>query len=317
MSKIEWTEQTWNPIVGCTQVLNGDPVLSGCLHCYAMNQAYRNQAMGLRSYQGVALKTSLGEIVWTGKVNLVPEALAKPLRRRKPTMWFVNSMSDLFHESVPFEWVDLIFGIMALCPQHNFQILTKRSLRMLEWSEQTCRADWCNAIIHHAWKYVDDLVGGTINLDTAIRQPGFPLPNCWLGVSVESQAAADERVPLLLSTPASKRFLSCEPLLAPVDLTAHAAFKEGIDWVIVGGESGYNARLCSPDWVRSIVSQCKTFGVPVFVKQLGSDWAKQNGTHRSDTKGADPDLWTEDLRVRDFPDESDRPCASSQELKLV
>lgn len=287
-------------------MLNGDKASSGCLHCYAMRQAYRNQAMGLRGYQGIAKKTSKGDIVWTGSVNLVCEALAKPLRRRKPTIWFVNSMSDLFHESVPFEWIDLVFGIMALCPIHSFQILTKRPLRMLKWSEQTDRGDWCNAIIHHAWQYVCDLVGGTINLDIAIRKPGFPLPHCWLGVSVENQAAARERIGLLLSTPAALRFLSCEPLLESLDLNAVNTLDGGIDWVIVGGESGHNARPCSLNWIRSIVSQCKAADIPVYVKQLGTDWAKQGGTHRSDSKGGNPQVWAEDLRIREFPGVSDR-----------
>jgi protein gp37 len=218
MSQIQWTQQTWNPILNCTQIIGNSQELSGCQNCYAMRQAYRNQAMGLRGYQRVVKKLSLGDIVWTGKVNLVPEVLLKPLQRQKPTIWFVNSMSDLFHKSVSFEMIDLIFGIMALSQQHTFQVLTKRPERMLEWSEQTHRDDWCNALVHYAWSGVSKLVNGTKNLDTAIRYPGFPLPNVWLGVSVESQSSADERIPLLLKTPAALRFLSCEPLLESMDL---------------------------------------------------------------------------------------------------
>lgn len=123
MSQIQWTQQTWNPILGCTQIIGNSQELSGCQNCYAMHQAFCNQAIGLRGYQGVAKKLSQGDIVWTGIVNLVPEALLKPLQRQKPTTWFVNSMSDLFHESVSFEMIDLIFGVMALSQQHTFQVL--------------------------------------------------------------------------------------------------------------------------------------------------------------------------------------------------
>lgn len=338
MSQIQWTQQTWNPILGCTQVIIGNPALSGCLHCYAMRQAYRNQAMGLRGYQGVVKKTSQNNIVWTGKVNLVPEALLKPLERQKPTTWFVNSMSDLFHESVPFEWINLVFGIMALCQQHTFQVLTKRPLRMLEWSEQTHRDDWCNALVHYAPSGISKLVTDTTNtrdlgknnsppnslLDVAIRYPGFPLPNVWLGVSVESQLSADERIPLLLETPAALRFLSCEPLLESVDLTTlrclnggltqpdvgfnpgqplgtFNALRAGISWGIVGGESGYNARPCSLDWIHHLVAQFKAAGIPIFVKQLGTAWAKSSGTYHIHSKGGDPNVWTPDLRIREFP----------------
>ncbi len=145
----------------------------------------------------------------------------------------------------------------------------------------------------------------------------WPVSNWWAGVSVESQATADERLPLLLNTPAVVRFLSCEPLLAPVDLTTHAAFKGGIDWVIVGGESGHNARPCSPDWVHSIVNQCMAKSIPIYVKQLGTDWAKQSGTWGNDTKGGDPRDWAEDLRVREFPIVCDRRCASFSDLQSV
>ncbi len=324
MSKIQWTQQTWNPILGCTQIIGNSQELSGCHNCYAMRQAYRNQAMGLRGYQGLVKKTSQREIVWTGKVNLVPEALMKPLQRQKPTTWFVNSMSDLFHESVSFEMVDLIFGIMALSQQHTFQVLTKRPLRMLEWTEQTHRDDWCNALVQYAPSGVSKLVTGTTNLDVAIRHPGFPLPNVWLGVSVESQSAADERIPLLLETPASQRFLSCEPLLESVDLTTikcldggltqpgvefnpgqplgtFDALRAGISWGIVGGESGHYARPCSLDWIRHLVRQFKVAGIPIFVKQLGTDWAKSSGTYSQNSKGGDPEVWEPDLRIREFP----------------
>lgn len=324
MSQIQWTQQTWNPLLGCTQIIGNPQELSGCQNCYAMRQAYRNQAMGLRGYQGVAKKLSQGDIVWTGIVNLVPQALLKPLQRQKPTTWFVNSMSDLFHDSISFEWINLIFGVMSLCPQHTFQILTKRPERMLEWFEQTHRDDWCNALIHYAWSGVSKFVNGTTNLDDSIRAPGFPLPNVWLGVSVESQFAADERIPLLLETPAALRFLSCEPLLEYIDLTTvrcpngaltqqrvefdpwqllgtFNALSAGISWGIVGGESGYNARPCSVEWIRHLISQFKTAVIPIFVKQLGTSWARSSGTYRDHSKGGDPQVWPEDLRIREFP----------------
>lgn len=343
MTRIQWCDSTWNPIVGCTQVINGDPTSSGCLNCYAQRQAYRNQAMRLRGYQDVAKKTSKGNIVWTGQVNLVLEALAKPLQRQKPTTWFVNSMSDLWHNSVPFAWVDLIFGIISLCPQHTFQILTKRPERMLAWSEQTHRDDWANAVIHHAWQDVAHRVSSTSALNQAIRKPGFPLPNVLLGVSVETQAAANERIELLLQTPAALRFLSCEPLLEEVDLTTVRCLDEamtqpgvkfypaqplgtfnaldaGISWIIAGGESGYNARRCSVDWIRALVRQCQVTGVPVFVKQLGTQWAKASGTMDTHSKGGDPSVWSEDLRVRqfpEFPDVSDRLSNATSNLQEI
>lgn len=343
MTLIQWCDSTWNPIVGCTQLINGDPASSGCTNCYAQRQAYRNQAMRLRGYEGVAKKTSKGDIVWTGKVNLVLEALAKPLQRQKPTTWFVNSMSDLFHLTVAFDWVDLIFGIMSLCPQHTFQILTKRPERMLEWTEQTHRDDWANAVIHHVWKDIAHEFNSTSALNQAIRKPGLTLPNVLLGVSVETQATADERIPLLLQTPAALRFLNCEPLLEEVDLTTvrcldgamtqpgvkfnsaqplgtFNALTAGISWIIAGGESGYNARRCSVEWIRALVRQCKAAGVPVFVKQLGTHWAKTSGTMDTHTKGGDPSVWSENLRVRqfpEFPDVSDRLSNAASGLQEI
>lgn len=233
-------------------------------------------------------------------------------------------MSDLFHESVSFEIIDLIFGIMALSQQHTFQVLTKRPERMLEWVEQTHPDDWSNALVHYAWLGVSKLVNGTTNLDDSIKYSGFPLPNVWLGVSVESQLAADYRIPLLLEIPAALRFLSCEPILESIDLTTirclndaltqpgvdfnpaqplstFNALKVGISWGIVGGESGHNARPCSLDWIRELLQQFETAGVPVFVKQLGTSWAKSSGTYRSHSKGGNPSIWAEDLQIREFP----------------
>lgn len=223
-SAIEWTERTWNPIVGCS--IHS----AGCTNCYAMKMAGRLEAMAaaqvaaqgpvpLVHYLGTTTKTKAG-FVWTGKVNVAPDTiLMEPLRRKKPTTWFVNSMSDLFHESVPDEVIDRVFAVMALCPQHRFQVLTKRADRM--WA-------YCSSGTVAARIAAEARSGRYTARHTYTRWLGglgevvkaqWPLPNVWLGVSVEDQRAADERIPHLLATPAAVRFLSCEPLLGPVDLT--------------------------------------------------------------------------------------------------
>ena len=315
MSNIEWTSKTWNPIVGCSKVS------AGCQNCYAINQAYRNAAMGakldnpgrLAYYEGLTEKRG-NRVEWTGKVAFVPEALEIPLRTKKPTTWFVNSMSDLFHESVTFEQLCEIFDVMGGTPQHTYQILTKRPQRMAE-------------MVPLIYRELAACEG--MELPEDIEPPS----HIWLGCTVENQATADERIPLLLQTPAAVRFLSCEPLLEDLDLfllddCPHCDVfsqgcpdcydtgkipvnAEGIDWVIVGGESGPGARPCDIAWIRSIVEQCKAAGVPCFVKQLGNtpklqvhdchqppaNWADYGSTG----KGNDPDEWPEDLRVRQMP----------------
>lgn len=225
-----------------------------------------------------------------GKLALNETALLEPLRRRKPTTYFVNSMGDLFHEDVPDEWIDRLFAVMALCPQHTFQILTKRSDRMLGYLE-----GW-NCIGGQRKRKAlivaekQELLGRPQNIIG-----DWPLPNVWLGVSVEDQRAADERVPDLLATPAAVHWLSCEPLLGPVDLTKpfyqhstgyemqgylrdkaeHDDFRywaEKLEWIVVGGESGKDARPMHPDWARSLRDQCHAAGVPFFFKQWG-EWS--------------------------------------------
>lgn len=272
MSKIEWTERTWNPIVGCSVVS------PGCTNCYAMRMAGRLAAMGQERYAGLTKPTKAGA-VWTGAMRAVPAALTLPLRRGTPTTWFVNSMSDLFHEGVPDAEIDRVFAVMALCPQHTFQVLTKRSARM-------------RAYLGH---------GGTC-IPIGIRQqaealfgrdPGplpITLPNVFLGVSAEDQRRADERVPDLLATPAAVRFVSAEPLLGPIDFTAMDADHDRgfgeidalrgiayagpavkgiprLDWVIVGKESGHGARWIDDGPVRAIRDQCVPAGVAFFYKQ--------------------------------------------------
>jgi protein gp37 len=258
-SKIEWTEETWNPVAGCSLVS------PGCTNCYAMRMASRLEAMGQTKYAGTTKKVN-GLSVWTGKINLADDALAIPLKRSKPTMWFVNSMSDLFHKDVPFEYIDKVFAVMALTPQHTYQILTKRTERMAEYTAATY------------------LPGGVLvaldQMESGIEATGaqWPLPNVWLGTSCEDQQRADERIPHLLKCPAAVRFLSCEPLLGPIDFgdedEIHGPFNRLdlglIHWVIVGGESGPGARPMNVEWARSIVEQCKAAGAACFVKQLGA-----------------------------------------------
>lgn len=212
-SRIEWTEQTWNPTVGCTKIS------PGCKNCYAETMAKRLQAMGMRGYENGF------------RLTLMPERLSEPLERRKPTVYFVNSMSDLFHEKVPFGYIRQVFDVMAQAPQHTFQVLTKRAERMAEFCQGT----------------------------------NVP-PNVWLGVSVENSKHGVPRISVLREIETSVRFLSIEPLLehlGEIDLT-------GIHWVIVGGESGPKARPMKREWVDSIKQQCDAADVAFFFKQWGT-----------------------------------------------
>jgi len=198
-SKIEWTGHTWNPVAGCS-------VLSpGCTNCYAMKMAGRLEAMGQELYKGLTKPTRAGA-VWTGVMRQASDdVLLAPLRRKKPTTYFVNSMSDLFHENIPDEWRDPIFRVMALTPQHTYQVLTKRAERMRDYMDGLTRQEWWKARLFEDGK-------------RPYPFPNWPLPNVWLGVSTERQQEADERIPLLLQTPAAVRFTSAEPLLGPLDL---------------------------------------------------------------------------------------------------
>ena len=220
-TKIEWTDKTWNPVTGCTQIS------SGCTNCYAETMAIRLHAMGVAKYE-------------SGFVPTIHEnALNEPLQWKRPHTVFVCSMADLFHESIPFEFIDKVIDVIRQANHHRFQILTKRSQRMAEY--------FANAEIPK---------------------------NVWLGVTVES-ASEKSRVEALRSLPSTIRFLSCEPLLddlGSIDLT-------DIDWIIVGGESGVRARPMKPDWVRSILRQADEQGTAFFFKQWGtwgSDGIKRN-----------------------------------------
>ncbi|MEA3537649.1 MAG: phage Gp37/Gp68 family protein [Pseudomonadota bacterium] len=275
-TKIEWTDATWNPITGCTVHS------AGCTNCYAMQLAgtrLRNHP----SRKGLTREVN-GNHVWTGEVRFNEQWLLQPLQWKRPRDIFVCAHADLFHGFVPDAWIDKIFAVMAMASHHRFQVLTKRSDRMRAYmTRPDLRADLLDAASHLTddWKWQ---ARGVWNAET------WPLPNVWLGVSVEDQKAADERIPDLLATPAAIRWLSCEPLLGPVDLNSVKRWSEcnipeyggegyefisclrgGLDWIVCGGESGPNARPMHPDWARSLRDQCAAAGVPFHFKQWG-EW---------------------------------------------
>ena len=200
---------------------------------------------------------------------MVPEHLAAPLRWRRPRRVFVNSMSDLFHESLTNEQIAAVFGVMAASPRHTFQVLTKRAARMREWFEWYEGESGAGATPLAAILAARDHVGALASRDHEFGP--WPLPHVWIGVSVENQAAADERIPELLRTPAAVRWLSCEPLIGPVDLAAASpnarSLVEDLDWIVAGCESGPGARPCDVAWLRSLRDQCATAGVAYFLKQ--------------------------------------------------
>jgi protein gp37 len=288
---IQWTEATWNPITGCTKVSQG------CKHCYAEREWARLSHAKNSVYFGRKFTD----------VMMRPERLTQPMKwARQPRMIFVNSMSDLFHESVPFDFIARVWSAMDETPMHTYQILTKRPERAVDFIE---------------W----------------LGEP--PLTNVWLGTSIEDQATADERIPWIVQTGAWVRWISAEPLLANVDLSAFLPHADDenpggsrcLDWVVVGGESGHDkdARPFNVQWARRIVQQCRAAKVPVFVKQLGrfpfssddADYTRMPWMHfhkdryehpgppplalrtmrLPSRKGGDPEQWPEDVRVREFP----------------
>lgn len=336
-SRIEWTEATWNPIAGCSLVS------PGCTHCYAMKDAHRlagnpNPRIAAKYAGTTKIAARGGEAkgrtgkrnvpVWTGRVNVADDqVLTQPLRWQKPRRIFVNSMSDLFHADVPDAAIDRIFAVMALTPLHTFQVLTKRAERMRAYLSAPDVAE-------RVWKAVHALAdlwadgGSEFRLPCVDGDPimpalaahgadwggdlPWPLANVWLGVSAEDQTRADERVPVLLDTPAAVRWVSAEPLLGPIDftrirqtwfptapgrpatvpgpseppvildaLTGCRRWPSGdliarrgphLDWIVAGGESGVGARPMHPAWVRSIRDQCARASVPFHFKHWGQ-WA--------------------------------------------
>lgn len=293
---IEWADATVNAVNGCSVVS------PGCTNCYAMKLA----GTRLRHHPSRAGLTGNvnGHIVWNGQVRLNEDQLLQPLRWKRPRRIFWNAHGDLFHDAVPDEWIDRVFAVCALTPHHQHLILTKRSARMRAYLTAL-------GVGERVYGLLNSITGRRVVFDPAVSAANpecWPLPNVWLGVSVEDQARADQRIPDLLATPAAVRFISAEPLLGPVDLcwiatasdgyplrldamtgiirhTTHKAFidreakpdpvgtidgfRPNLDWVIVGGESGPGARPMDTDWARSLRDQCQAAGVPFFFKQWG------------------------------------------------
>lgn len=343
-TKIEWTQgpdgtpgMTWNPTRGC------DEIAPGCAHCYAKTFAERFRGVPGHPYeQGFDPRTA-------------PDQLALPLEWKKPRRIFVDSMSDLFHESFPFEYIAACFGVMAACQRHTFQVLTKRPARAVQFFRWIAdQAEELRANVGeeppsgHAEPSACALflstVTGEPDLLRDVQHAAWPLPNVWIGTSIANQIDADKNIQELIGIPAAVRFLSIEPLISLVDLYVAMFGAEhpwrgqhpemrgmnslsfidgigyGLDWVIVGGESGQGARPCNLEWVRSIVAQCAAGGVPCFVKQLGSKpySVPDRITYRhnvirmpqgfsrflNDRKGGDIAEFPADLRVRQFPEVS-------------
>lgn len=307
-TKIEWADATLNYANGCSLAS------PGCTNCYAMRAGGRN--LPGHPSTGLTMPTKAGH-VWTGEIRLSERALQQALRWKAPRRIFWNAHGDLFHENVPDEAIDRLFAVCALTPQHTHMILTKRSARMREYMTKL------SAVWHDAGDPFDDRIG-TLLVELSgspcaigMWEEQFILPNVWLGVSVEDQQRADERIPDLLATPSAVRFISAEPLLGPVDLGAvrwnvagytmigalpdpaeaddfrwahHEA--QGIRWVIIGTESGHHARHMDNAWAQPIVDQCQAAGVAVMVKQLSSGTARP--LH-------DIEQFPEGLRIREFP----------------
>ena len=301
-SKIEWTDATWNPITGCSVVS------PGCRNCYAMRLA-GGRMKDHPSRAGLTEPGPRGP-VWTGAVRFNAAWLDQPLRWRRPRNIFVVAHGDLFHEAVPDEWIDRVFAVMALAPQHRFQVLTKRPARMLEYmtsiedarpqmrrpGDSTLPAG--NGRLRdetgHEGGWRSALVEGMAQKMWAERNPKggdpspwlavhLPLNNVWLGTSAEDQARVDERIPRLLETPAAVRWVSAEPLLGPIQLY----HLEQLDWVVAGGESGPGARPMAVQWARALRDQCVAAGVPYFFKQWG-EWAPHSATDRDEPDPLEP-----------------------------
>lgn len=302
---ISWTNETWNPVVGC------EAVSEGCDHCYAKT------LHDMRHKAFLAGKNVLPQYAMPFEtVQLKPDRLTNPMHWKAPRRVFVNSVSDLFHKDVPLDFLDRCFVVMGFCRRHTFQILTKRPHRMRDymksWEGPTTGA------MADRWDVARRWLRGQLDPRSAITRNNLreararkiraqqdyvgigmahrvptDFTNIWLGTSVEHQAAADKRIPMLLDTPAHVRFLSCEPLLGPVDLMPlqiqHYAPDRRIDWVIVGGESGDKRREMDMRWMAEIVGHCRASGVPVFVKQ--------DSAPKSEDRGRIPD----DLWVRQYP----------------
>lgn len=334
---IEWTDATWNPVRGCSRVSEG------CRNCYAERQAARFATPGIGvlgeegkipserpaaykagPFYGFVTKVN-GHPAWTGKVELVESHLLDPLKWKDPIRIFVNSMSDLFHENLPDEAIDQVFAVMALCPQHTFQILTKRPKRMLEYLRTIPLGGHDGSNDSRQYRVVLAIRNISDKFKSVQRDnlilPKWPLPNVWLGVSVENHSTAHERVPILRQVPAAVRFISQEPQIDYIEWGLVGGVS-GIDLLIQGGESGPGARPFDLKWARTTRDECKAASVAYFLKQVGAkpiDTDPKRWQHRMrigdgnqeynryikvkllDRKGGDISEWEEALRVREFP----------------
>ena len=302
-TSIQWTDATWSPVTGCTKVS------AGCRNCYAERLFPRAYS---RTCKNCGLRTADCNCDYFKQREFTdvlthPDRLEQPLHWKKPRRIFVNSMSDLFHEDVPFEFIDRVFAVMALTPQHTYQILTKRPERMLQYLREIENDDRDL----HRWQGWACELSNSQCAAGLVEECDWPLPNVWLGVSCEDQKTADERIYFLLQTPAAVRFVSYEPGLGPVSFRQVASpwgcliqlpigrslrasnsratdsMKHpkanmdvwlkvldqiaGIHWVIVGGESGPGARPFNIQWARDVIAQCKAAGVACFMKQVGQN----------------------------------------------
>jgi protein gp37 len=299
MTTIEWTEQTWNPTTGC------DRISPGCDNCYALTMAKRLKGMGQAKYQNDGDPRTSGPGF---DLTVHPDTLTEPLRWKKPRKVFVNSMSDLFHARVPREFLARVFAVMAATPQHTYQILTKRPERAARILTDLCtcgrghppgehfRSEMEWAATSHSPTYVPGLEHGIYH------RSGWPLPNVWIGTSIESDKYT-RRADHLRTTPAAVRFISAEPLLGPLESLSLL----DIDWLILGGESGPGARLLEPWWITDLIHQARQTGTAPFVKQLGTVYARYTAVAGKtvaawgDTKASVPEHWPASLRVREYP----------------
>lgn len=301
-SSIEWTEASWSCLAGCTWAS------PGCDNCYAATMTRRLEAMGQSDYAGLATRKH-----FNGVVRPIEHKLSVPLRWKKPRLIFVNSMSDVFHKDVPFEFVDKVFCVMNATATtlpaspdsrrwHTYQVLTKRPYRMAEY--MLSRAGTFPLGEHPLFRVRGEVMGGHgPGLMNAAAVLLWPPDNVWLGTSIENQEQADERLPHLLHCPAAVRFVSAEPLLGNIDITAiRRRHAEGymrpldgrfnkLDWVIVGCESGPHRRTMKTEWAESLADQCSAAGVPFFMKQMEIDGKVCH----------DLEAFPETLRRREFP----------------
>lgn len=341
-SSIEWTDATWTVAVGCTRVS------AGCDNCYAATFVHR----GLHeSHKGLTVlrpkSAKRPGVDWNGKVRIVPKNLSLPLKWRTPRRIFVGSMTDIFHHRTSMKYIAALFGVMAMASHHTYQILTKRPDRMLEffaWLDEQSKAFRADArALANAngnrvkpdprVLYCIDIAEreGIVSPDLASATRAYsewPLRCVHIGASVEDQATADERIPLLLKVPAVIRWVSCEPMLGPVafdticsSTTGHGqalqTYANALSWVVVGGESGAKARAFDVGWARDVIAAGRLGGMRVYVKQLGSHPRSSSAgdkRHCGDTmlpspfrmfledcKGGDEQEWPDDLRVREAP----------------